>query len=148
MTFSSAITKKAKKKQAKGEELPSKQGEYEVGNKKPPKEHQFKPGQSGNPKGPPKRRVQLWTYICQYIALTDAQLEKLHEKQLTLAQQWALRIVKNTKTAKVLHLDRFARYVIDRDEGRATEHLVFEDENVLTEEECEEIREVLRRNLK
>jgi Family of unknown function (DUF5681) len=27
---------------------------YEVGNKKPPKQFQFKPGQSGNPKGRPK----------------------------------------------------------------------------------------------
>lgn len=28
--------------------------DYEVGYKKPPKEHQFKPGQSGNSKGRPK----------------------------------------------------------------------------------------------
>lgn len=29
-------------------------GDYEVGYGKPPKAHQFKPGQSGNPKGRPK----------------------------------------------------------------------------------------------
>lgn len=29
--------------------------EYEVGYKRPPREHQFKPGQSGNPKGRPKK---------------------------------------------------------------------------------------------
>lgn len=28
--------------------------EYEVGYKRPPRKHQFKPGQSGNPKGRPK----------------------------------------------------------------------------------------------
>lgn len=28
--------------------------DYEVGYKRPPREHQFKPGQSGNPKGRPK----------------------------------------------------------------------------------------------
>ena len=28
--------------------------EYEVGYKKPPRKNQFKPGQSGNPKGRPK----------------------------------------------------------------------------------------------
>ena len=28
---------------------------YEVGYKRPPREHQFKPGQSGNPKGRPKK---------------------------------------------------------------------------------------------
>ncbi len=32
-------------------------GDYEVGRGKPPKEHQFKPGQSGSPAGaPPKRK--------------------------------------------------------------------------------------------
>ena len=29
--------------------------EYEVGYKRPPREYQFKPGQSGNPKGRPKK---------------------------------------------------------------------------------------------
>jgi hypothetical protein len=28
--------------------------EYEIGYKKPPRKNQFKPGQSGNPKGRPK----------------------------------------------------------------------------------------------
>lgn len=32
----------------------SAKNEYEVGYCRPPKEHQFKPGQSGNPKGPPR----------------------------------------------------------------------------------------------
>ena len=33
--------------------------EYEVGYKRPPREHQFKPGQSGNPKGRPKKNKSL-----------------------------------------------------------------------------------------
>ena len=43
---------KAKKK------LPVKQRDYKVGNKRPPKEHQFKPGESDNPNGPPVRRAE------------------------------------------------------------------------------------------
>jgi hypothetical protein len=81
------------------------------------------------------------------MALSDAALEKLDPKELTMAQQWALRIVKSTKTTKVLKLDRMARYVIDRDEGRPTERLVIEDEDILTDEECEEVRDILRGNL-
>jgi Family of unknown function (DUF5681) len=33
--------------------------DYDVGYGKPPREYQFKPGQSGNPKGAPKRKSEL-----------------------------------------------------------------------------------------
>ena len=38
-----------------------KSGEYDIGYCKPPKENQFKPGQSGNPKGKPKGSKNLKT---------------------------------------------------------------------------------------
>ncbi|MHC4105687.1 MAG: hypothetical protein ACYSR9_12160 [Planctomycetota bacterium] len=44
--------KAAKKKAVKKKMLAVRQGEYKVGNKKPPKEYQFQPGETGNPKGP------------------------------------------------------------------------------------------------
>jgi hypothetical protein len=126
--------------------VPAAQGESEVGNKKPPKDHQFKPGQSGNPKGAPVHRINLWPLFCKFMALTDAELEKLNRKKLTQAQQTALRLVENAKAGKYSGSERLARYVIDRDEGKAVEHLVLENENTLTDEECEDIREVLLKN--
>ena len=138
--------KKQKKTNRNKAKLPVKQGEYEVGNKKPPKEHQFKTGESGNPKGPPKRNVQLWTYICRYMAMSGPTLNKLEPTKLTAAQQWALCIVKDTKKLRFAELDRFARYVIDRDEGRPTERFVIGDDNALTDEECEQIREELKKS--
>ena len=49
---------------------------YEVGKGKPPKKHQFKPGQSGNPKGRPtgsKNVHQILTKILgEKITITDA----------------------------------------------------------------------------
>ena len=81
----------------KTKDIPSKQRDYKVGHCRPPKEHQFKPGQTANPKGPPKRRTQLWVYINQFMAMTDSQLKKASQKRLTQAQQIALKLVENAK---------------------------------------------------
>ena len=42
-------------------------GDYEVGCGKPPKEHQFKPGQSGNPRGRPKSKKSGSTDISELL---------------------------------------------------------------------------------
>ena len=136
----------AKSKRTKQTEILAKQGKNEVGYKKPPKEHQFKPGQSGNPAGPPKRRIQLWVYFCEYMQMTDSQIAKLVRKKLTQAQQAALKLVENAKNGKYSGSERLARHVFEREEGKAIEHLVIENENTLSDQECEEIRELLRRS--
>ena len=89
--------KKARKKSSRGKKLPVKQRDYEVGDKKPPKKHQFKPGESGNPNGPPVRRTNLWVWLCKYTALDDRRLAKLNRTNLMQAQQAALRLVENMK---------------------------------------------------
>ncbi len=135
-------------KSIKTKKLAAEQREYKVGNKRPPKEHQFKPGESGNPAGPPVRRTQLWVYFCKYMAMKNAELAKLKPSMLTQAQQTALKLVKNMKAGKYSGSERLARHVFDREEGRAVEHLVIENENTLTDEECEQIRQELLKNHK
>ena len=110
--------KKAVKKSARGKKLPAKQRDYEVGNKKPPKEHQFKPGESGNPNGASVRRTNLWVWFCKYMAFDDAELGKLNRKKLTQAQQTALRLVENAKDGKYSGSERLARHVFDRERQR------------------------------
>ncbi|MFC1637314.1 hypothetical protein ACFL5Z_21040 [Planctomycetota bacterium] len=134
------------KKTTRNKKIPAKQGKSKVGYKKPPDEHQYKPGESGNPKGPPVRRTQLWVWFCKYMTLTNTELAKLDLKALTQAQQTALKLVKNMKAGKYFGSERLARHVFDREEGRAVEHLVIENENTLTDEECEQIREELLKN--
>ena len=131
-------TKKVTKKRTKGKS--------EVGYKKPPKEHQFKPGETGNPNGAPVHRINLWPLFCKFMALTDAELKKLDRKKLTQAQQTARKLVENAKDGNYSGSERLARYMIDRDEGKAVEHLVIENENILTDEECDQIRKALAKN--
>ncbi len=138
----------AKKCSTKRVAHPAKQGDesYEVGPGRPPKEHQFRPGQSGNPKGPPKHRTQLWSYFCRYMGMTDAQLAKLDRCKLTQAQQTALKLVEQGTSGDKPEWERMARYVVDREEGKAAEHLVIDRENDLTDDECEQLRELIREN--
>ena len=138
----------AKKKTAKRAKLPAKQRDYEVGNKKPPKERQFQPGESGNPKGAPIRRINLWPTFCKFMASTDAELAKLDRSELTQAEQTALKLVENAKGGKYSGSERLARYVIDRDEGKAVKHVVVENAKVYSAEECDAIRKMLRERLK
>ena len=141
----SSKKKKAKKKAAKRTK-PKKDAESNVGYKQPPKEHQFPPGQSGNPNGPPKRRTQLWVWFCKFMDMTDAEIKKLDTKELTQAQQSALKLVKNMKNGKDSGSERLARHCFDREEGKAVEHLIIGTEDVLSDDECEDIREELLKN--
>jgi len=98
------------------------QAAYQVGYKRPPKQYQFKPGQSGNPVGPPVRRTNLWVWFCNYMAKTDSQLARLKaqsKKKLTQAQQTALKLVEVIKTGRRLSTEHLVLSVFDREEGRA-----------------------------
>ena len=122
----------------------NKQGK--VGYGCPPVEHQFKPGEVANPKGPPKASVQLWRYFCLYANMTDAKLDTLKKKSLTQSQQAAVRLVKNFKDGKFSGSGKLARYIIDREEGKALETVKITGAEPLSDAECEGVRNILRKN--
>ena len=128
-----------------GEEPLADEQEYKVGPGKPPKEHQFKPGQTGNPNGPPVRRTQLWVYLCKYMEMTDAEIDKLDKDGLTQSQQTALKMVEDAKNGKCSGADRLARYIIDRDEGKAVQTQVVDDKRGKRPTTREELEKALRR---
>ncbi len=136
-----------KKKPPKTPDVPAEQGEHqEVGPGNPPKEHRFKPGESGNPKGSPKRRTNLWIWFCKSSEMTNAEFRKLKVSQLTQAQQAARRMVMRFRAGESCGAERMARYIVDREEGKAAEHLIIDKENDLSDTECEELRGLIRKN--
>jgi len=114
-----------------------------VGYGKPPKEHCFKKGESGNPNGPPKHRMQLWTYLCRYANMTDAEFDKLKKGKLMQSQQAAIKLIENLKEGKYSPSGKLARHIFDREEGRPTEHIIVGSDATLTDEECSEVRKAL-----
>jgi len=124
----------------KNDKFAAPQGNTEVGYSNPPDEYKFKPGESGNPNGPPKHRVNLWLWVCKYSSMMDKEIAKLEKSELTQAQQSALKLIQDMKEGKYSGSGKLARYCIDRDEGKAVEHIMFSDEEV------EEIRDVLLKN--
>ena len=76
-------------------------------------EHAWKPGQSGNPAGPPKMKVQFWRYVQQYSEMTDAQIDQIDRSKLSQSKIAALVFVK-LMAAGNWHQVKEA---LDRDEG-------------------------------
>ena len=122
---------------------PNKQGK---GGTVPPVEHQFKPGLSGNPKGPPAAKTQLWRYFTLYMNMTDAKLKSTKKKQLTQSQQAAMRLVEDVKDGKFPKSSRFVQYCVDRELGKPKEHVQIDSAPTLSPGECQSIRDLLKQN--
>jgi hypothetical protein len=65
---------------------------------------------------------------------------------MTQVQHTALRLVEDMKAGKYSGSQHLARHVFDREEGRPVEHVVIEPGDILSDEECEEIRRSILKN--
>ena len=106
------------------QDVPAQQGDdYKVGPGCPPKEHQWQPGQSGNPAGSPKAKTNLYKHISKYSGMTDAELAQLDLESLTQSEKAGLKIVQDMAAGRHTGAEGLAKYIIDREEGRIPENL-------------------------
>ena len=149
--------RKSKFVNQKSKSLPAQQGEgpkaavsrpkrTDVGPGRPPVEHQFQPGESGNPAGAPRARTNLWPRLCEFEGMSEAQVKTVqNDKTEPLARRTAAKHALQLFKKGIGGTGIIATKAIwDRDEGKATEHVRYEREEALTPEECEEIRQQLR----
>ena len=76
-----------------------------VGPGKPPKHSQFKPGQSGNPKGRPKGSQNIATLVSKELNRKIAVTENGKQKKIALAEAIARRLVTDSAKGNVRSLE-------------------------------------------
>jgi hypothetical protein len=99
-----------------------KKGDYEVGYGRPPKKTQFKKGKSGNPKGRPKRRLDvastLERTLAEQIAIKDGeQMQEMSAGEAVLYKQ-VRKAMKGDQTAFDLVMRQAQRHGLLREEPR------------------------------
>jgi hypothetical protein len=118
----------------------------DVGPGRPPVEHQFQPGQSGNPAGAPRARTNLWPRFCEFEGLTEAEVKRIqNDKNEPLVRRTAAKQALQLYKKGIGGTGIIAtKEIWNRDEGKPTEHVRYEREEAMTPQECEELRRLLQ----
>lgn len=114
----------------------SNKGDYEVGYKKPPKAGQFKPGQSGNPKGRKKGSANLKTdlelELARIISIREGDREIRMPAQRALLRSLMVHALRGNKHAVSALLGLMARLTdFDEDVAHTPDPLSPEDDEIL-----------------
>ena len=112
----------------------SKEKDYEVGYKKPPKEHQFKPGKSGNPKGRSKLvkdfKTDLAEELQEKISINESGKSKVTTKQRAFIKKVIASALNGNACSIRILTQMIASYAKDL-EQTVPEELSAEDNEIL-----------------
>jgi hypothetical protein len=86
------------------------QATYEVGYRKPPREHQFKPGESGNKKGRKKGTKNIVTFLQELLHQTIPVTKNGQIRKIPLIEAILLRIMDDALKGNI----KTAAWLIDR----------------------------------
>jgi hypothetical protein len=121
---STSQTPRPGRKQAKPAPIKSELRERDVGYGKPPRAHQFKPGQSGNPRGRPKGTLNLATDLAaelgEQITVREGDHTQRISKQRALVKSLMGKALDGDVRATTALLALYARIISEppEDEGR------------------------------
>jgi hypothetical protein len=110
--------------------------EYEadsVGYKRPPRQHQFRPGQSGNPSGRPKGarnfRSELREELSEVVTVRDGEREIQVSKQRALIKSLVAAAIEGNQRAAASVLAICVRMLADADDDEAIDSV--EDRDIV-----------------
>jgi Family of unknown function (DUF5681) len=96
-----------------------------VGYKRPPREHQFRPGQSGNPSGRPKGarnfKSELREELGELVTIRDGEREIQVSKQRALIKSLVAAAIEGNQRAAASVLAICVRMLADADDDEAIE---------------------------
>ena len=111
-------------------------GDYEVGYRRPPQEHQFQPGQSGNRKGRPKGARSLTTELKELLEMPIHLSEGGKRRKVSTLKAVLLRLREQALKGDQRAIDRFlslaAGTAANSDVQSTMEELTAEDRLILS----------------
>jgi hypothetical protein len=110
-------------------------GDYKVGYRKPPKTHQFTPGQSGNPRGRPKGSKNLAADLREELSeripvVENGKPRTLTKQRALLKAQVAKAISGDVRAAQTI-VNMVAAYFTDNAESQTDKPPSPEDEEII-----------------
>jgi len=114
-----------------------KKPDYKVGFKRPPRHTQFKPGQSGNPKGRPKGtknlRTDLSEELAEKITVTEGGQQLVISKQRAMLKSLMARSIKGDTAAARALINLIVGLEMVDVQDKASEPLASDDLEILAE---------------